>query len=258
MVWSARTATGSAPLAELDLQSVPGLPWFALATALLATGLLFYWPDPFTFDPSARWRQLLLPPGNVAPLDVQITAGSQVYEPDRLIGAALIDPPELRALFTGTHPEGTALTCTAVGRAFPIYAPWLVVPHAGWPVANGNGLRLRIEEADGKFITEVECMGPNPQGIGFWTADVRDYAGKMARLVLYDGRTGTEAWVAAAPPIATQDAALATALSRRMQREQLRPLHTSLGVLALISILGGCLAWWGNRRDPKSEPSKST
>lgn len=258
MVWSARTATGSAPLAELDLQSVPGLPWFALATALLATGLLFYWPDPFTFDPSARWRQLLLPPGNVAPLDVQITAGSQVYEPDRLIGAALIDPPELRALFTGTHPEGTALTCTAVGRAFPVYAPWLVVPHAGWPVANGNGLRLRIEEADGKFITEVECMGPNPQGIGFWTADVRDYAGKMARLVLYDGRTGTEAWVAAAPPIATQDAALATALSRRMQREQLRPLHTSLGVLALISILGGCLAWWGNRRDPKSEPSKST
>jgi hypothetical protein len=125
-------------------------------------------------------------------------------------------------------------------------------------VANGNGLRLRIEEADGKFITEVECMGPNPQGIGFWTADVRDYAGKMARLVLYDGRTGTEAWVAAAPPIATQDAALATALSRRMQREQLRPLHTSLGVLALISILGGCLARWGNRRDPKSEPSKST
>jgi hypothetical protein len=248
MVWSVRTATGRAPLAELDFQTTPGLPWIALATALAAAALLFYWPDPFTFNPSTRWRLLLLPPGNVGPLDVQITAGSQVYEPDRLIGAALIDPPELRALFTGTHPEGTALTCTAVGRAFPVYTPWIVVPHAGWPVANGNGLRLRIEEADGQFITEVECMGPNPQAIGFWTADVRDYAGKMARLVLYDGRTGTEAWVAASPPIATQNADLATTLSRRMQREQLRPLHTSLGVLSLISALGAGVAWWSNRR----------
>lgn len=257
MVWSARTAAGSTPLTGLACQSTPGLPWFAFATALVASALLFYWPDPLTFSPSARWRLLLLPPGNTGPLDVQITTGSQIYEPERLIGAALIDPPELRALFTGTHPEGPALTCTAIGRAFPVYTPWMVVPHAGWPVANGNGLRLRIEEADGQFITEVECLGPNPQGIGFWTADVRDYAGKMARLVLYDGRTGTEAWVAASPPIATQNANLATDLSRRMQCEQLRPLHTSLGVLALISALGAGLAWWTNRRGLNREPNRT-
>jgi len=181
-----------------------------------------------------------------------------MYEPDRLIGAALVDPPELRALFTGTHPEGPELTCTAVGRSFPVYAPWIVVPHAGWPIAHGNGLRLRIEEPDGLFITEVECLGPNPTGIGFWTADVRDFAGKMARLVLYDGRTGKEAWVAAAPPIATQDPALATALTRRLQRERLHSLHSSLGVLALVSSLGGCLAWWINRHGLKNESTKSS
>ena len=258
MVWSVRAMSDGAPLAAPAFQSTPGLPWYALAAALVAAALLFYWPHPFTFNPSTRWRLLLLPPGNMAPLDVQITTGSKIYEPDRLIGAALIDPPELRALFTGTHPEGPALTCTAIGRVFPVHTPWIVVPHAGWPIAHGNGLRLRIEEPDGRVITEVECMGPNPHGIGFWTADVRDYAGKMARLVLYDGRTGTEAWVAASPPIATQNADLATVLSRRMQREHLRSLHTSLGVLALISTLGGCLAWRSNRRSQKSAHPQST
>lgn len=258
MAWAVRTAPARTPLAALSIQSNPGLPWLALATGMIAAALLLCWPDPLTFSPSARWRLLLLPPGNVGPLDVRITTGSQMLEPDRLIGAALIDPPELRALFTGTHPEGPALTCTALSRTFPVQTPWMVVPHAGWPVAHGNGLRLRIEEPSGHVITEVECMGPNPSGIGFWTADVRPYAGKMARLVLYDGRTGSEAWVAASPPIATANPELATALTRRLQREQLRLLHTSLGVLTLICTLGGGVAWWRLRRRQKSEHPKST
>ncbi len=231
------TSTVQQPLAIFSFSPValhPALPTFI---ALAATTLMLCWPAPFTFSQSSRWRLILAPASNVGPLEVQIVTGSSELPGERLIGAAPLSPPAMRDLFTGTAPGGPALTCTAWSKPFPIHAPWFVVPYAGWPVAHGNGLRLRIEESNGKFITELACSGPNQSEVTFWTADVRAYVNKQARLVIYDGRTETEAWVAAAPPIPTGDEKLGKALEKRMQWEALASLHTSLGVVAVVSLL---------------------
>lgn len=244
---------GAAALLRTPGAAVPALPaaeaglapWVPLALALAAGLMLCHWADPFTFPAAARWRHLLEPAGSVTPLQVRITGGSHDYPPERLVGAAPLAPPELRALVTGTEPEGPGLTCTAVSRPFPVASPWFIVPFAGWTVAHGNGLRLRIEEPDGRVITEVACDRNSP-GLAFWAADVRAFAGKTARLVLYDGRTETEAWVAAAAPIATEDPALAARLARRAEEEALAGLHTALGVSVLFFTLAGAgLAWVG-------------
>ncbi|MCF7687549.1 MAG: hypothetical protein K9M98_03765 [Cephaloticoccus sp.] len=224
------------PLETLSLSPQAVSPLLPACLALAAFLLLFCWPAPFTFNASSRWRLILTPEGNVGPLQVEIITGSADYPGTRLVGAAPLSPPALRDLFTGTSPGGPELTCTAWSKLFPINAPWFVVPYAGWPVAHGNGLRLRIEETDGTFITEVECLGPNDPEIAFWTAEVRSYFGKQARLVLYDGRTETKAWVAAAPPIPTHDAQLGLVMTKRMQIEASASLHTSLGIVAIVAL----------------------
>lgn len=234
----ARTKTPTAAQTQFTILPTPQLTWSSGIVALTALVLLTCWPRPLTFGPTARWRALLNPPGAIDALGVEIISGSHDYPAERLIGAAPLAPPPLQLLFTGTAPDGPGLTCTAWSRPFPLCAPWLVVPHAGWPVAHGNGLRLRIEDLDGGFITEVDCQGPNPAWIGFWTADVRQYSGHQARLVLYDGRTESEAWVAAATPIATDEPGLADKLAKDLNREQLAGLHTSLGLLVLVAGTG--------------------
>jgi hypothetical protein len=238
-----------APVADLPHAS-PGRVWpWCLAAACCAFGLLYYWSNPLVFPSTSRWRHLIQPEdGSVAPLEVQIVRGSQEYPPDRLVGAAPLTPEGLRLLFTGTEPEGPGLTCTAWSRAFPILRPWLVVPYAGWPVSHGNGLRLRIEAPDGREITEIACPVPNPQGIQFWTADVRPHLGRQARLVLYDGRTDTEAWVAAAAPIATENPDLGALLDRRLARERLMPLHTSLALTSMALGLAAAAGFVSRRQ----------
>ncbi|MFI5337823.1 MAG: hypothetical protein ACHQ5A_13630, partial [Opitutales bacterium] len=204
------------------------------AICVTAFALLFCWPDPFTFNQTSRWKQLIQPRGSVGPLTYAFV-GPAPLPVERLQGAAPLSPPELRDLFCGTAPEGPGLTGTILSSPFTITTPWLVVPFAGYPIGNGNGLRIRVYEADDRTFTEVACEGPNPPEIAFWTADVRSYPGRTARLVLYDGRTETEAWVAAAAPIATTDSSLAARLAARRRMEQLAPAHQALGWIALMA-----------------------
>jgi len=224
-----------AELPAFTLQAETLLPWLAAPTAIAAGALVFAWPDPFTFDLTERWHRFYNPPGSTGPLQLRIVQGSQEIPDEYLVAAAPLSPLAVRLQFGGTNPGSTAFTCTAWSKVFPVRSPWFVVPIAGWPTANGNGLRLRIEEPDGRFITEVDCPGPNSADIGYWTADVRAYAGKQARLVLYDGRTDTEAWVAAAPPIATDDPALAARMAAALPMEQIAAAHGALGCLAVAS-----------------------
>jgi hypothetical protein len=254
----ARNAPPSPLLPAFTLQPEPLLPWLAAPTAIVAGALIFCWPDPLTFDLGERWRFFFNPPGSLGPLGLHIVTGSQQFPDEQLVGAAPLSPLEVRFQFSGTNPAGPGLTCTAWSRPFTVQSPWFVVPHAGWPVAHGNGLRFRIEEPDGRFITEVACEGPNPVDIGFWSADLRPYQGKQARLVLYDGRTDTEAWVAAAPPIATLDPSLALKLPLALARERIAPAHSAFGVLAIVSI--ALFSGWNftrcpllGRRGPRSE-----
>ena len=231
----------SAPVTEsapFYLRDDPWLPASFAGFGLGAFALLFCWPDPFTFDQAERWRQLVQPPGSTAPLSIAFAQPGPLPD-SRLIGAAPLSPPEFRNLFFGTAPEGPGYTGTVLSSPFLLASQWLVVPYAGYPVSHGNGLRIRLEETEGPALTEVTCEGPNSPEVAFWVADVRAYPGRLARLVLYDGRTDQQGWVAAAPPIATPDPALADRLAARLPRERIAPTHLALGWLSL-----SCLGLW--------------
>ncbi len=230
-------------LPALTLQPEPLLPWLAAPVALAAGVLVFCWPDPLTLDQDERWRRFFNPPGGTGPLELHIVGSSEPLPDNHLFGAVPLSPPPVRFQFSGTNPGTTAFTCTAWSKPFPVASPWFIVPYAGYPVAHGNGLRLRIEEPDGRFITEVACPGPNTPGIGYWAADVRPYAGKQARLVLYDGRTETEAWVGAAPPIAASDTARTATMPAAYAWEQTAHAHYALARVAgvALALLAG---WW--------------
>ncbi len=222
--------------------SEPLLPWLALPVALGATALVFRWPDPLTFDQDKRWHRFFNPPGSVGALELHIQGSLEPVPDDQLIGAVPLSPPAVRFSFDGTNPGTATFTGTVWSKVFPIVSPWLVVPYTGAPIAHGNGLRLRMEEPDGRFITEIACPGPNTTGIRYWVADVRAYAGKQARLVLYDGRKETEAWVGAAPPIATRDPSLAARMAVNFGWEEVAHLHHALARLAAGALV--LLALW--------------
>ena len=176
-------------------------------------------------------------------------AGPSPFGPERLQGAAPILPVALRNQFYGTAPAGPELTGTVLSSPFILSKPWLVVPYAGYPVGHGNGLRLRlVGDQDVTVGDEIGCQGPNSEGISYWSVDVRTHIGRRAQLVLYDGRSDTEAWVAAAPPVPTDSPELAAALAQRLQSETHVSLHTSLGIIALVSFISAGVAWWNRRR----------
>jgi hypothetical protein len=212
-------------------------PWpVLLATAItLACGAgLFLWSNPLAFDRSFRWRQLLGGDDAVQGLRFEFVTPSP-FGPERLQGAAPIAPVELRNMFYGTAPAGPGFTGTVLSSPFTLTKPWLVVPIAGYPTGEGNGLRLRI--AGNSPEPEIGCPGPNQDGISYWTVDVRAYQGRQARLVLYDGRPGPQGWVAAAPPIPTDNPGIAADLAQRLDRESHASLHSSLAMIGLIALL---------------------
>jgi hypothetical protein len=238
---------------SLPLLPNPPNPWpwrIAAGVAGSALLLMLAWSNPFAFDREQRFRQAL--GGDRALTDLSFEfVGESPFGNERLQGAAPILPEVLRNQFYGTAPAGPELTCTVVSSRFELTHPWLVVPYAGYPVGHGNGLRIRVLPSEGQpAVEEIGSPGPNSESSEFWVVDVRAYQGRQARLVLYDGRTDTEAWVAAAPPVPTQDPTLADTLARGLQQEQHAASHTSLGVIALISSCCALLAWgrWHHRR----------
>ncbi len=226
-------------------------PWpgrIALAVGLGCTVSLFTWTDPLAFNQEYRWRQALGGDDALTGLAFEFV-GPSLFGPERLQGAAPIIPVVLRNQFYGTAPAGPELTGTVLSSSFVLSKPWLVVPYAGYPVGNGNGLRLRIMGVNGDTVgDEIGCPGPNSEGISYWSVDVRAHLGRRARLVLYDGRSDTEAWVAVSSPVPTDRPELAAALAQRLQGETHASMHTSLGIMALVSFLGAFVAWWNRRR----------
>jgi hypothetical protein len=220
----------------------------SLATGLACAVGLFIWTNPLVFNQGVRWRQMLGGEQALTGLTFHFTTPSP-FGPERLQGAAPISPVELRNQFYGTAPAGPELTCTVLSSPFVLTKPWLVVPYAGYPVGDGNGLRLQILDDSGlTMVTEIGCHGPNIDGIGYWPVETRAYLGRKARLVLYDGRTETEAWVAAAPPIPADSAELATTLAQRLQSEKHAGLHASLAVIALVAFACWFVAWYDRPR----------
>jgi hypothetical protein len=234
-------------------------PWparIALATGLVCTAGMFIWSNPLAFNREFRWRQLLGGGQAVTGLNFHFATPSP-FGPERLQGAAPLEPVELRNQFYGTAPAGPGLTGTVLSSPFVFSHPWLVVPYAGYPVGDGNGLRLQVlDEAGLDVVTEIGCPGPNLDGIGYWSVEAGPHLGRKVRLVLYDGRTDTEAWVAAAPPIPTDNPELATSLGQRLENERHAGMHASLGVIALVAFACCFVAWPRRPAPPRIDPGK--
>lgn len=238
-----RRRHASAPLVPLP---VPADPWrfrLAVAALLSALALMLAWSDPFSFNRERRWQRLLGGADAIKNLSFAFV-GPSSFGPERLQGAAPILPEVLRNQFFGTAPEGPGFTGTVISSPFKISTPWLIVPYAGYPVGHGNGLRLRLLDERGRDTAEeLGCHGPNLDGIAYWVVDVRKQQNRQARLVLYDGRTDTEAWIAAAPPIAADDASLAESLAEDLKDEAHASAHSTLGLITFVAFLCAVFSW---------------
>lgn len=288
---SVNPSAGDHALGSLNRRLQAGWPWLLLAgSAMLATGLVaawarpthglvplppapgwerwpgfialgvacgctfgvLAWSNPFIFDADSRWRKVIGGADAITGLRFQFATPAQ-FGPERLQGAAPLSPAALRNLFYGTAPAGPEWTGTVLSSDFALGQPWLVVPFAGYPTGHGNGLRLRILDAEGRWTgEEIGCPGPNQDHIAYWTVDVRAHHGRRAQLVLYDGRTGTEGWIAVAPPIPTPNAELARSLAAGLTQESYVRLHSSLAVIGLIAWGMAFATWWHRRTDRSS------
>ena len=247
---------------EIAFSSLPLLPaitdrWpgrLALGLGLACAAGLFLWSNPLVFDRDFRWRQLLGGDDALTSVTYEFTTPSP-FGNERLQGAAPISPIELRNRFHGTAPAGPDWTGTVLGSAFTLTKPWLVVPIAGYPTGDGNGLRLRLLNAKDVWSgEEIGCQGPNQDGISYWQIDVSALQGRRVRLVLYDGRTDRQGWIAVAAPIPTDKPDLANDLAQRLHRETHGRLHSSLAVIAFVSFLCAFVSW-RSRRNPAVDHS---
>lgn len=238
--------------AASQVQLIPAAdPWrwrIGAAIGLLALGLTIAWTNPLLFDAAQRWQRCL--GSDDAIKDVRFYfAGATDFGPERLQGAAPVLPVLLRNQLYGTAPAGPELTNVVLSTPFVLTKPWLVVPYSGYPVASGNGLRVRIVDAQNQPVgDEIGCNGPNTDSVLFWTIDTHALIGKRAQLVLYDGRTADQGWVAVAPPIPTSDPALAQDLTRRLGEEQRAPVRIAVAVIAGVALLSALLGWLAQRR----------
>lgn len=242
-----RNANAPAPSCVLTPDPWPAPVFFLLA--LLAGGLVFLWPHPLQFSAEKRRQDMLVAPSTLKDLTFQVTTGPP-STPDILIGGAALWPDELRQRFFGTLLGGPAFTGTVESSLFPITTPWLIIPFAGFPASAGNGLYLRVEDARGNTLNEFICPGPNPAEIDFWAVDVREFIGRSARVVLYDGRSDTESWVAAAPPQPASSPEQAAIDRQKRAEEPTRFGQVSLGLIALAALLLGALSALTSRRRP--------
>lgn len=248
---AARTPPVSLP--ALTWQPDRWLPRTAFLAAGLAGGGLFAWTHPFTFGSEERWHLFFHSPSSVGPLNYEIISANSVQPPGRLAGTAPLSPETLRHQFAGTDVDGPGFTCTAWSDPFPIRSPWFIVPHAGWPIAHGNGLRLRVETPGGQLIQEIGCGSTTAPDVEFTALDTSAFIGQRARVVLYDGRTTTEGWVAAAPPIASAAPEQAEALARGFAHERLAPVHTAFLWVALTGLLVGTATTLAQRAPPRTK-----
>ncbi len=230
--------------------TVPVDPWGWRLAAVISVGTvipMLILANPLSLDAGQRWQRWLGGQQALSGLTFSFTTLSP-FGPERLQGAAPLQPEVLRNQFYGTAPAGPDLTCTVVSSSFVLSQPWLVVPYAGYPIGNGNGLRVRILDDQGaQFGEEIGCPGPNGESVAYWVVDVRPLLGKRAQLVLYDGRSDTEAWVAAAPPIPTETPQLAVSLAEGLRNEKKASAHASLGIIALVAFLCAVLGWMRGR-----------
>lgn len=196
---------------------------------------LLLWSQPVFSDRDVRWQQLLGGDDAMSGMTFDFATPGE-FDSARIQGAAPVNPIQLRNRLYGTAPAGPTLTCTIFSSPFIVSKDWLVIPYAGYPIGVGNGLRVQLlAPGDSHVEREIECLPPNLEGLGFCAVDLKALRGRKVRLVLYDGRVDTEAWLAVAPPIPTDTPELAINLAQRVRIEQHSSLPLALTVIGLMA-----------------------
>lgn len=230
------------------LATLPALPrrWpiiLCTTTAAASFGSLGFWINPSLMNRDARWHQLLGGDDAIQGMTFDFSQPTE-FPPERIVGAAPLGPVELLKRLRGTAPAGPALTCTIFSSAFTVTKDWLIIPYAGYPIGVGNGLRVQLLAPDETGVErEIDCLPPNLEGLGYHAVDLKSVRSRRVRLVLYDGRVDTEAWVAVAPPIPADSPELATVLARRVQAERDSALPLSFAVIGLVALGGAIVAF---------------
>jgi hypothetical protein len=239
----ARFSIPATPTLTLPVSS----PWPAAAFGVLAFGSLLFWPRPFAWDSTERWESLLLPRN--AQTDLRYEFASPTNFPnERLEGASGLAPEALRNIFFGTHLDGPGFVGDVRSSPFVIQSSWLVVPIAGFPTAPGNSLALVVENPDFKILATLHCETAVPRDVTFWSIDVRAFRGRVARLVLHDGRNGDQGWLAVAPPQPTEDATAAARLNDAWDAERTSPARASLVAFGAIGVFSAFFSLMRARR----------
>lgn len=229
---------GVLSLCSLSVAPAHWLLRLAVITSAISFAGVVFWSHPIFNNRDARWRQLLGGSDAIQGMTFHFSDKTG-FPDDRIQGAAPVRPIELRNRLYGTAPAGPALTCTVFSSPFTVTKDWLVIPYAGYPVGVGNGLRVQVLSPDRSRVErEIECLPPNLDRLGFCAVDLKPVRGRSVRLVLYDGRVDTEAWVAAAPPIPCDSPELSTSLAKQVEFEQHSSLPVSFFVIGLLALSG--------------------
>jgi hypothetical protein len=223
-----------APLPPWVWQRDPVAAPVCAALAIAAAAALTIWPAPRTFDRTARWELFLNPTDVVRDVEFDFE-GNAPMSRDRIWGAAEISPPEYRNWFAGTRPDPTVTTAILKSTPFTLTAPRLILPVAGFPAAVGNALRVELLAETGVVIDQRTFAGDNPRDVHFWTLDLSAHVGQQVRIILEDGREGTQDWLAVGPPVLTDRVERADELDKGLALERLAQTHATLGWISLAS-----------------------
>lgn len=210
-----------------------------------ALGAFLLWPRPFAWDAIERRDALVYPATPLRELRYEFVTETS-YPVDRLDGAANLSPESLRNLFVGTHLDGPDFTGTVRSQPFTLNSSWLVIPVAGFPAAPDNSLTLVVEAGPlGAAAAAVRCDLPAPRDVGFWAIEVGAWRGRAARLVLRDGRTTDQGWIAVAPPQPVESSAAAARRAAAWEAERsvaVRPTLLAALAVALIGVAAGLMS----------------
>lgn len=224
------------------------------AIAIASGGAVFLWPMPTVVGTETRLIRLVSTPESVGDFRFRIVTPTK-YPPDNLEGGAGLWPEHFRNVFYGTHIDGPGFTGRAESTLFELTSPYLLVPLAGYPATAGNGLLIEILDGASQVVSTHRYNGENPTTIAYWGVDVTDHQGRTARVVLLDGQsTGTESWVAAAPPQRVERN-LASERTAAWEAERTANARFAFGAIALLALALGWDAWRMNRRTHPRELS---
>ncbi len=234
----------SAVLPDVAWQADPVRAPLLAALAVASFAGLFLWQHPLLFGEVARKTKILQASGTIAPLRYEFI-GSSAFSPDRIVGAADVTPGDVRNLFHGPVDLGRVRS-----NSFHLITPRLIVPFAGHPTAPGMALQVVVEDGKGSTVHVYACADAAVADVNFWELDVSGNQKRSAYLMLADGSSEPNGWIAAAPPQYAWNPGQGAVRTQAWAGETHASAHATLGLVGALSLLGWVGLELARRRRP--------